>query len=377
MTWPMILAALVALLAAHGLRAPVRSRSVMAPVAFVLGVALAAVGVRVAADGFAIKRPDAYDGFLAHAVAQAEAEPDAPLLVFMGTSYTRNGLDDARLTGALRAAGLPHRALNYSLEGASYQERFLRLADLLRALPRAPDAVFLEVAAKYDHRPAYAFEVGKLSNRSLGQFGPVNAGWTAFGISQGACEGAKGCVMDLGLLGVHAGMNALNVGLLSVARPLGDAAPSPSFEPVDTVRTAVGEDERRAGLSERPLLDGAYGPTWAQSFRRQKDQLLHDHGVRIVGYYLPPVVSAEKRNYVSGLCAGEFRGRPCVAPDDPALLERLDADVWFDAEHLRVAGANAYTDWLAGRLIGSGVLADPQRPPGLDLAQAEDAEAQP
>ena len=371
MTWPMILAALCALCLAHLVRAPKAGRRAVAPAAFVIGLVVAAIGVRTSADLFQIKRPDAYDGFLAHATASAKTEPQAPILLFVGTSYTRNALDDERLTESLRRAGLPHLAINYSLEGASYQERFLRLSDLLKALPRAPDAVFLEVADKYDLRPAYAFKVGKLSNRSIGQFGPASAGWTALGISQGACPGLKDCALDLAYLGVHTGLNALNVGLLSVARPIGGGEPAGSFDPVTTVRTPVPIAEREAGLLARPLLNRTAGPTWARSYRRLKATLLQDAGVTRVGYYLPPVISDAKRSYVSGLCAGELADAPCIAPDDPALLARLNADVWFDAEHLLAPGAEIYTDWLAERLIH--FLVDTPPRAGVDVAEAEAA----
>lgn len=350
------LLAALGLLAVHLLRAPSGGRWMLAAGCFSLGLVASALGVKALKDAAGIGRTSDFDRVVNHSIALAETEPDAPLVVFSGASYSRNALDDVRLTQTLRAAGHAHIAINLSLEAASLPEREAHLEDFIERSGRVPDVVFIEVAAAFDHLPAQFFNNSKFSTRGIEQFDLRTSAWTGLGLLQGGCEGSADCVMGLGLTGAHFGLNALNVGLVSQGEVPGAAGELAAYDPQSEPRIETTSEEREAGLRSGPDFRPSQGPLWIASLRAQLERDLKSVGVRQVGYYFPPVIDAEKRAYVDALCLGELAGATCIAPTDPILLSKLEGEVWFDPHHLLAEGAQTYTDWLSDRLIASRVL---------------------
>jgi len=348
--------AVLLLVMVHALRAPLGGTRLAAAFFFVLGLGAAAFGVKVLADQAGIGRTTDFDRVVNHAVRLAAAEPDAPLIVFAGASYSRNAIDDERLTATLRDAGHPHRVINFSLEAASLPEREAHLDAFIARAGRMPDLVFLEAAAAFDYRPAQFFNNSKFSTRGLEQFDLRTSAWTGLGLLQGGCEGGADCVKNLGLTGAHFSLNALNVGLVSQGERPEAAGELAAYDPQTQPRITTTPEERTGGLRAGPDFSPTDAPLWIASLRAQLSSRLEDSGVRDVGYYFPPVIDAQKRAYMDGLCLGEFAGAPCLAPTDPQLLAALEDEVWFDPHHLLQDGANTYTDWLASQLIASGVL---------------------
>jgi hypothetical protein len=328
----------------------------LAGLCFLVGLAVSVAGVRALAGQAGIGRTTDFDRVVNHAVALASAEPDVPLLVFTGASYSRNGLDDQRLTEALRAAGHPHLAINLSLEAASLPEREAHLEAFMARAGRVPDIVFIEAAAEFDYRPAQFFNNSKFSTRGIEQFNLRTTAWTGLGLFQGGCESRADCVLNMGLTGTHFGLNALNIGLVSQGERPENAGSLMSYDPQTEPRIPISEDERQAGLRAGPDFRPSHAPLWIASLRAQLQARLESAGVREVGYYFPPVINAMERAYIDGLCLGELSGRACIAPTDPVLLAALEKNVWFDPHHLLAEGANVYTDWLAERLVASRVL---------------------
>lgn len=354
--------AALALVAVHLLRAarPGGGR-LGGGLAFLIGLVVSALAVKLAAGQMGLGRTTDFDRVVNHAVALAEAEPDAPLILFTGASYSRNGLDDAALTAQLRAAGYPYRVINLSLEAASLAEREAHLDAFLARASRMPDMVFIEVAAEFDHHPAQFFNNSKFSLRAIEQFDLRTSAWTGLGLAQGGCEGAGDCVKQAGLTATHFGLNALNIGLIAGGEPPDQAGDLSAYDPQYIPREAIDIGERLDGLRAGPNFSPRPGPLWIASLRRQLDTRLTARGVRKVGYYFPPVIDPYERAYVDGLCLGELGHAPCLAPTDPALLAALEGDVWFDASHLLAPGAEIYTRWLGEELIASGALAPIRR----------------
>jgi len=356
MHWSVYLFGALALGAAHLLRAPKGGRLLASMAAFLIGLAVTAIAIRALAGAAGLGRTTEFDGFVNRAIEIAKQD-DGPLIVFTGASFSRNAIDDDRLTLALRERGYPHRAISLSLEAASILERDAHLQDFLARSPRAPDVVFVEVAKEFDHRPAFFFGNSKFSTRGIEQFDPATTLWTAYGLADGQCDGLKGCVVDTAMLGAHAGLNWLNVGLLSKGEKTADARPEPSYSALTDVRQEMDQAALGEDLMTDATISPLSGPQWVKSYRTaQRERLLGEDGVRLVGYYLPPVTQPENRNYVSGLCAGELVSFPCIAPDDPALLAALPPALWADPEHLMDDGAAIYIGWLADQLELSGIL---------------------
>ncbi|MAP96458.1 MAG: hypothetical protein CMK07_16045 [Ponticaulis sp.] len=358
MHWIAFLAAAIALFLVRVLRAPDKSRRVVAALWFVSAFAVTTFTVRVMSDRADITRPTEYDQFVSHAADVASDEANVPLILFVGASFTRNGLDDEELTRKLRAEGYPHRVINLSLQGASLQERDAHLWSFMRQARRVPDVVFLEVADEFDRDPAYVFSVAKFSDRAIEQFDPGSVYWSMKGLAQGQCAGMAACVKSWGLLKVHALMNWTNLGLLSTGRSAEDIEAVPAFDPKDEPRdNFLLEDAEIADALNTPAeIIPDIGPSWARLFRMDQRRRLEEIGVRRIAYYYPPVIPPEERQYVARLCAGELAEYPCIAPVDQQLLDLLQGQVWYDDRHLLRDGAEVYTDWLAGQIETWGAL---------------------
>jgi hypothetical protein len=351
----MILLAAGAILGAHSLRAPARAGWFGAGAAFLGGLAVAAVLIRMGADAFGIGRTTPLDAYANHAAAMARTD-DAPLIVFSGASFSRNAVDEERLTEALRARGYPHRAVSLSLEAASLLERDASLRQLIAAMPHPPDVVFIEIAQVTDDRPTFIFGNSKFSTRAIDQFTPRATAWTATGLAGGGCGGIVDCVKEAGFLSVHALLNALNIGLVGQGEITASVPPAAAYDAAFTPRAEIAPEARAEQLSTLAPPAPRNGPDWAMSFRTLQHDWLTSAGVRRVAYYFPPVISPETRAYAAGLCLGELRRHACISPDDPRLLAQLDGNVWLDSEHLLDPGAEIYIDWLADEIAGSGVL---------------------
>ncbi|MCA8897537.1 MAG: hypothetical protein KDA39_02330 [Hyphomonas sp.] len=345
----------LALAGAGLLRLPHRSGRIGPAVAFLAGLVVTALMIRSVTGALGIGRATDFDAIVNHAVEVAK-DDDAPLLVFTGASFSRNAISEDRLTDLLRARGYPYRVVNLSLEAASLTERQRHLDDFIRRSPRAPDIVFLEVAQVTDDRPAFIFENSKFSMRAIDQFDLSGTLWSARGMMEGACAGTAACLRDLALTGVHAGLNLLNVGLVSQGKILSAIPPMESFDGNDTPREKIDPLWRADELGSASDDGPVDGLEWARMFRAGQRVQLEEEGVKSIGYYFPPVIDAETRAYADGLCKGELSAFTCIAPDDPALLVPLDGNEWLDHEHLLDSGARIYEAWLADRLVASGIL---------------------
>ena len=356
MHWTVIFFGGLALIGAHVLRLPRRTHVVGAIASFGVGLALTAMMIKVVAGAVGLGRTTEFDGFVNRAIEIAKQD-DGPLIVFTGASFSRNALDDERLTLALRERGYPHRVINLSLESASIFERDAHLKDFIERSPRAPEIVFVEVAEEFDKRPTFFFNNSKFSTRAIEQFTPGVSWKTAKGLMGGGCAGAVDCGMQAGLLGAHTGLNALNIGLLSQGELTREVKPQSSFSALTEPRREMDHEDLRVQLATDPVVEKVEGDAWIKSARAEQRRRLQDeNGVRTIGYYFPPVVEASLRAYVSGLCAGELASFTCINGDDPELLRDLPPEIWADPYHMQDAGAATYIKWLSDELIASGVL---------------------
>lgn len=351
MHWSLFILAGLGLVLAHALKLPGTGSRLSSIMAFLVGLFATALVVKSLAAANDIGRTTDFDRFVNAAVIEA-TQDDAPLVVFTGASYSRNGIDPERLTLALRERGYPHRVVNLSIEAASILERDAHLEQFISLSGRVPDVVFVEVARDFDERAAYMFGNSKFNVRAIEQFDLSNAVWTSFGILGGACDGAKGCLMDSAYLGAHATLNFLNVGLIGGGEPPAEIEAVPAYDPQVEARAKSQPD---LALKSNPV-SVFQGPQWVRSFRYQQQRRLAAQGVRQVGYYQPPTLDPPARAYLDGLCAGEFIEHACISPNDPTLMEQLNGDHWFDPSHLLDSGTAIYNRWLVDEIIVSQIL---------------------
>lgn len=365
MHWTALLFAGLALIAAHLLRLPQRGGWLGSGTAFFAGLGITAIAIKLVAGAAGFGRTTEFDGFVNRAIEIAKQD-DAPLIVFTGASFSRNAIDDDRLTLALRERGYPHRVISLSIEAASIFERDAHLKDFMARAPRPPETVFVEVSETFDNQPAFFFNNSKFSARGIEQYTLPVAWKTLLGLSDGGCHGTVDCARSAALVGSHAAVNFLNIGLLSQGDVTADIKPAPAFSALTEPREDMFTDEVRAGLATLPSVTPQHGMRWVQSARaEQRQRLTEKDGVQSVAYYFPPVTDPAARDYASGLCLGELQSFTCIIGDDPALLADLPPDVWADQGHLQEAGAAIYMNWLVDELIASGVLDSVDDPRGL------------
>lgn len=350
MTIGFFICAFAALFLTRSLRLPGRGSVVAGMVAFGGGLLVTLLAIRGLAATANIGLSTDFDRVVNGAVAVARQDP-APLIVFTGASYSRNGIDPERLTLALREAGYTYRVINVSLEAASILERDQHVQQFIALSGRVPALVFVEVAAAFDNRAAFMFANSKFTARAIEQFDPVTSWHTAKGIAQGACSGPLGCIKDAVFLVLHTTMNTLNLGLIGQGEHPDRAGILQSWDPQYSAREPIDF----APLMETEDTDVST-PDWVLEYRADLRARLLAEGVRAVGYYLPPVISPFGRAYMRDVCGGELAAFTCISPDDPDLLKALQKNVWRDESHLLDAGAQIYNHWLADQLIASGIL---------------------
>ena len=351
MHWSLFALTALGLVMAHGLKLPVKGSKRGAVMAFGIGLVGSAVAIKGLAAANGIGRTTDFDRFVQAAIMEAKQD-DAPLVVFTGASYSRNGIDPERLTLALRERGYPHRVLNLSIEAASILERDSHLKQFIDGAGRVPDIVFVEVAKDFDHRAAYMFGNSKFNMRAIEQFDLSNAAWTGLGIMGGACDGAKGCVLDTAYLGLHATLNLFNIGLIGGGEPVRAVEAVRSYDPQTEPRA---ESDPSLAL-ERFESGPVYGPQWVRLFRFQQRERLLEQGVTAIGYYQPPALDPALRAYADGLCAGELEDFACLSANDPEMMQLLNGDYWLDPSHLLDTGTAIYNAWLVDQMIESGLL---------------------
>jgi hypothetical protein len=349
-----IAGAIVLGVAGHLLRRPPSKGLRLALAAFVLGLGGAALGVRLMAENAGVDRATEYDQIVSAALAKAKTI-EGPYVLFVGSSHSRNGINDVYLADQLRQRGFETTVVNMSMQGASYQERDMQLQRFIKAAGKAPDVVFLEVSQMYDENPTYAFQVAKFSDRAIAQMHPAAVGWALIGLAKDYRLGVVSRVKDAALLGLHAVLNIFNVGLLHTAEAPGVAAPLPSYAPEDKPKQILNPHDRSVNLTRSGNVTGEE-TVWAAGFRRVQEEKLKAEGVRKVAYYLPPVTDPDARAFVKEFCEEQLNRHVCIAPTDSKLLRELNGEFWFDHEHLLRNGASLYGDWLAAEIAKSGVL---------------------
>lgn len=345
----------LALIGAHFLRLPNKSSFIGNVLSFSAALLLTTIGIRAITNASGVGRATQFDAFVNRAALIAE-NSDAPLIVFSGASFSRNAIDDDRLTYILREKGYPHQAINISLEAASLVERKMYLDALIARSSRVPDIMLLEVAQITDTRPTFIFNNSKFSSRAINQFNVEGVLWSTAGLLEDGCSGLVDCAKESVFLGAHGLVNVFNLGLVSQGKTLSHEAPQMSYDGALEAKETIDGTDRQHGLTTQNLVSPRAAHNWARSLRAIQHRDILAAGTSKVGYYFPPVISPGARAYVADICAGELADYSCIAPTDPALLAKLDADVWLDREHLLDDGAAVYVAWLADQLIASGIL---------------------
>lgn len=287
----------------------------------------------------------------------------APVLLFVGSSFTRHGLDPALVNRRLADHGMATRVMARGAGGTSRLEQWFVIKEALEALDRTPQAVFLEVARSYDLRPAYGLRT-PFSTRAISQFDLQGGLWIADALrySGDDLKGMEAPWSVARLAAEHVFINTFNVGLLHRLADPATVRPRPSFEPRPRPEDDYDPADQRRQLAWRPGPDEFESGAddipngWVRGYFEDVEALLAARGIDTLGFYVPPHAAISLRRYAVPFCQyQEARGHLCLDANQSDLLDRLDSRFWIDRTHLRAPGARLYSRWLADRLIAEGV----------------------
>lgn len=287
---------------------------------------------------------------------------EAPVWLFVGSSFTRAGIDPERVNSRLAEAGLDVRIMVRGAGGASRLEQWGFIKDAIAVLGRPPEAVFLEVAAPYDTLPAYGLR-NPMSGRAISQFDVQGGLWLAEALlapEEAALRGLEAPMSVAGDTIAHVLVNTLNVGLLHRLADLDTVTPRSPFVPraepkedYDPIAQAKALAPRPWEIGTGPLAGPAPNP-WIKSWLNDVEANLRELGVERFGFYVLPHAAVSLRRYARSFCDGQSaEGYVCLNGNTRPLLDRLDVGHWIDSTHLRAPGAAVFSDWLADRLIAA------------------------
>jgi hypothetical protein len=211
-----------------------------------------------------------------------------------------------------------------------------------------------EVHIRYDRVPLDQFEKNQDTERTIDYCSPSNAWAAARTLATPGVEAPFGGAYRWPLLR-HTLLNAFSVGATS--RYVPEAELEIGGGNVNGRRAALywwrGLDSSLQAL-QRPAPALTPLP-WLAGIRDVREQQLWNGYVSRFMYLGLPSTSPAQLDYVRGFCARA--SAPCIAPDDPQLLQQLDDRIyWRDEAHMQRAGALIYSRWLAHKLVALGLL---------------------
>jgi hypothetical protein len=356
---PLAIAAALLLLLVVAVPAPREGRLGAGVLVLLLAVLGGAALVKVALTRTSYVPNSQTSQVLAYAIRELAEAHEPNVLLVDGGSYVQRGLDAELLERDLAELGYRVRVVRLSLTGANHFERLQLYEDITARLPRgvkqSPRWIFMiEVQEGYDVQPLAQFENNQDTARAYHYLTPINV-WFALTADYG---GGSTLPLDWhGRLAVlrHALINGFNVGLLERLTTLDAVAPArPKISKergrrfaFDGTSTLVAE----AGQAARPRDM----PPWLLPVRDRHLREVWGPYIDEWLYFALPSTALSQLEHARGFCL-QARS-PCIAPDDAALLQRLnDKQLWFDAGHLSERGSRVYTHWLAQQLAKQGVL---------------------
>lgn len=289
----------------------------------------------------------------------ASRRPPDNLVVVEGGSYASRAVHPLLLRRTLKKLGYRAEVVQVSLSAANHFERFQLQDDILRysgflQQPRKRQHVVLlsEVQYNYDRTPLAQFMENLDTDRTYYYVSPATV-W--FGLRALYSEGVRSEEVSLWELLRHGMVNGFNVGISSRFGPWRRNTALTGHQRNTARRRGEVKNLRRLiAAATRPLTETTPLP-WLWSIREARLRDLWGGSLdEWVSYGIP----TRQPNYIEWTreyCKGS--SEPCIAVDDPALLEALGkGSKWYDWGHLSSQGAEIYTKWLAGRLVATGVL---------------------
>lgn len=289
--------------------------------------------------------------------AQLAVDDGSAILLIDGGSFPARGLDGEKFAAAVqRASGRRIRAVQLTLPAANHFERFRMYEALLDSLSEQELAqvssrevwLMLEVQAEYDVAPLAQFAKNAFSDRTYWYMSPANALQVLRSlliVSQGSLAAD---LKAAGLVGLHALVNASNIGTAGRAVRLGKVPAAPGYAPLrnkDWRGRFPGTSAVARSLRYRGETVDWSRYTWNERRRIPRLRRLLEHHVDKMLFYSMATMKSSQMRYAKEFCLRT--PEPCMAPDGNVLRRLNHPSMWFDGGHLSRRGADVYTGWLA------------------------------
>ncbi|WP_417788600.1 hypothetical protein [Terasakiella pusilla] len=288
----------------------------------------------------------------------------APVYLFVGSSYTRAGINPALANEILKENGLQARIMIRSAGGASRLEQWRFVKETQALLGDQLQGVFFEVSHSIDHLPVYGLK-SPMSGRALSQFDVQGTKWVLDALVLADETTQLRGIEEKGEAGrqvlSHLLVSSLNIGLAHHLLDKNDLRNRSSYVPRE-----VAEKDYDPYLQARLLKERAWeqDPSrlpkirpnpWVRGYFDDVERLLKNSGVELSGFYVPPYGTHTQRRYGFQFCQYQSDVL-CVNANKRDLIDRLGPQMWIDSSHLRREGSETFTRWLIERLISQGGL---------------------
>jgi hypothetical protein len=285
---------------------------------------------------------------------------ERPVILFIGSSFSENGIDPDALAEALGSSGRAAAVQRLAVGGAPHLERLYYLKEYLARAKRKPRLVLFEIAGGYDSGPLYQVHQMRFSDRMLAMMDGSSAWWAlrwlvdtdGLSLSERFRLGSE----ILGQLALHVS----HIGFLWNSAPVHEAAaydtggspPPTGFSDEDAAELL---DQAAATRDLKPDWPLDVPTRWMSAFLAEEIAMLQRHSVVRFAFYSVPSMQGANVAYARRFCAA-ITNFACIIGEDPELLAGLrhGAD-WYDFDHLQGAASEVFTRWLGDRLVEMGV----------------------
>lgn len=284
---------------------------------------------------------------------------EQPVVLVVGSSFTKAGIDAGALAEMLGSSGHPAVVQRLAVDGAPHLERLHYLKEYLARAKRAPQLVLFEIAGGYDSGPLYQVHQMRFSDRMVAMMDGSNAWWALRWLAgTDRLSVPQRLALASEILSQWA-LHVSHIGTFWNSAPVReDTAYADGMTPARFSDTdAAGMIERAAATHDlRPEWSPDVPTPWMSAFLTEEMAILQRRAATRVAFYSVPSMQGADVAYAHRFCAALGGRFGCFVGEDPGLLAELEhgAD-WYNFDHLQGAGSEAFTRWLGDRLVERGV----------------------
>ena len=342
----------------HLLPRSLPGRSWTASLFLVIGFILAQGALSVAVTVLGLVPRGPFHEALEHLT---DYEGDRPVVLLIGSSFTRAGIDPEALGENLGTSGRNVVVLPLAIAGAPHLERLYYLKEYLSTAKRKPQIVLFEVAGGYDSSPLYQLQQMQFTDRMIAMMDGYSAWWAFRWLFSTDAVGLTTSVVLGGEILAHLGLHVGHIGFLwnstRADRPAGhDPSSSPPTLHFSDDEVARLIDQAAETRDLKPDWPQNVPSTWMAAFLEEEISTLQRHGVDRFAFYSVPSMQGANVAYARRFCAAMSKFT-CIVGEDPQLLAGLRHGTdWYDFDHLQGDGRDLFTKWLGDRLVEQGLL---------------------